>query len=117
MPDQEAGNPEIPRVPREQAMQFLIGHDLPPVITVRPGESFLLETEDALAGRIRSADQLPIPAACAGARPTAARVESLRGPDPCCRGLQRGCPRSAHRKDSGGPSRSNVLRARCRTAQ
>ena len=62
MPDQEAGNPEIPRVPREQAMQFLIGHDLPPVITVRPGESFLLETEDALAGRIRSADQLPIPA-------------------------------------------------------
>ncbi len=61
MPEGEAGNREVPHVPREQAMQFLIGHDLPPVISVQPGESFLLETEDALAGRIRAVDQLPIP--------------------------------------------------------
>lgn len=50
----------LQRVPREQAMGFLIGHDLPPVLRVRPGESFVVETEDALAGKIRSADRLPI---------------------------------------------------------
>jgi acetamidase/formamidase len=41
-------------------MSFLIGHEAQPVLTVEPGERFVIETEDALAGRIRSADRLPI---------------------------------------------------------
>jgi amidase len=52
---------QLPRVPREQAMQFLIGSDLEPVLSVKPGDSFLVETEDALAGRIRAPERLPIP--------------------------------------------------------
>lgn len=49
---------QLPRIPREQAMQFLIGSDLEPVLSVKPGDSFLVETEDALAGRIRAPERL-----------------------------------------------------------
>jgi acetamidase/formamidase len=38
-------------------MQFLIGSDLEPVLSVNPGDSFQVETEDALAGRIRTPDR------------------------------------------------------------
>jgi amidase len=50
----------LQRILRDQAMSFLVGHDQPPILTVQPAESFVIETEDALAGRIRSADRLPI---------------------------------------------------------
>ena len=56
-----AASKQLQRIPREQAMQFLIGSDIEPVLTVEPGESFVVETEDALAGRIRDRDHLPIP--------------------------------------------------------
>ena len=117
MPEGEARQPEVPRVPREQAMQFLIGHDLPPVINVQPGESFLLETEDALAGRIRTVDQLPI----------AEHVPELaRHPpelNPCAgpihvAGACKGDVLAVHiEKIEVDPQGSDLLRARCRPAQ
>lgn len=51
----------LQRIPRDQAMRFLITRDTPPVLRVQPGESFVVETEDALAGKIRTPDRLPIP--------------------------------------------------------
>lgn len=56
-----AASEQLQRVSREQAMQFLIGSSFRAVLTVRPGESFVVETEDALAGRIRDREHLPIP--------------------------------------------------------
>ncbi len=52
---------KLQRIPRAKAMEFLFDNDLPPILRVKPGESFEVETEDALAGFIRSKDRLPIP--------------------------------------------------------
>ncbi len=48
-------------IPRKQATICDIDHRLPPVITVKPGELFILETEDAAAGYIRDERTLPYP--------------------------------------------------------
>ena len=37
------------RIPRADAMEFLFHKDLSPVLRVKPGESFVVETEDALS--------------------------------------------------------------------
>ena len=49
------------RIPREEAMGYLFRNDLSPILRVKPGESFVVETEDALSGNIRSEDRLPTP--------------------------------------------------------
>ncbi|MFC1540823.1 acetamidase/formamidase family protein [Candidatus Latescibacterota bacterium] len=49
------------RITREQAHVFAIDHLLDPVITVKPGERFVLETEDAADGYLRDETILPKP--------------------------------------------------------
>ena len=46
-------NPQ--RIPRDEAMGYLFRNDLSPILRVKPGESFVVETEDALSGNIRTA--------------------------------------------------------------
>lgn len=55
------GSHEPQRVPRERAMQFEIGSHIEPILNVKQGETFIVETEDALAGQIRDPERLPIP--------------------------------------------------------
>lgn len=47
------------RIPREKAIHYVLNKEIPPVVTVEPGEPFIVETEDAFSGRIQSADDLP----------------------------------------------------------
>jgi amidase len=70
----------LQRVKREDAMKFLIGPGMEPVLTVDPGESFVLETEDALAGNIRSEDQLPVPEQVPELAVTPAELNPVAGP-------------------------------------
>ncbi len=49
------------RITREQATVCEIDHRLEPLIRVEPGESFVLETQDAAAGYIRDEETLPYP--------------------------------------------------------
>ena len=49
------------RIPREQATVCEIDHRCKPVIRVKSGEPFILETEDAAAGYIRDEHTLPYP--------------------------------------------------------
>ena len=90
------------RIPRAEAMQFLFHKDLPPILRVKPGESFVVETEDALSGMIRSNDRLPIPVNVPTPSYFAARTE------PGCRTyLRGGCQERRptgrhHRKDRCG---------------
>lgn len=49
------------RIERSAAMNFLFDHRIPPVLKVTPGESFVLETEDAPGGYLRREDQLLTP--------------------------------------------------------
>ena len=44
------------RIPRDQAMEYEFDHRHEPKLRVRQGESFVVETEDAASGYIRSAD-------------------------------------------------------------
>lgn len=79
----------LQRVTRENAMKFLIGPGMEPVLTVDPGERFVLETEDALAGKIRSEDQLPIPEQVPELAITPAELNPVAGPIQV-RGAKRG---------------------------
>ena len=47
------------RIPRDQAMDYELDHRAPPKLRVQQGESFVVETEDAGSGLIRSADIAP----------------------------------------------------------
>lgn len=49
------------RIPREKAMAYELNKDAPPALRVKLGESFVVETEDAASGLLRSPDRLPIP--------------------------------------------------------
>lgn len=49
------------RVPREKAYNYVLNKDTPPVIKVEPGDSFVLETEDAFSGRLQSEKDLLTP--------------------------------------------------------
>ena len=68
------------RITRDRAMVCEIDRRLTPLITVRPGERFALETEDAAAGYIRDGATLPYP----WKRPTHAfnppRLNPVAGP-------------------------------------
>lgn len=77
------------RVSRADAMKYLIGPGQEPVLTVDPNERFILETEDALAGKIRSDDRLPIPEHVPELAHTPAELNPVAGPI-CVRGAKRG---------------------------
>ena len=47
------------RIPREQAMEYEFDHRHPPKLRVKQGESFVVDTEDALSGLVRSSDVAP----------------------------------------------------------
>ena len=64
------------RIAREQATICEIDRRLLPVITVKPGEQFIIETEDASAGYIRDAHVLPYP----DKRPTHSATPPLVNP-------------------------------------
>lgn len=68
------------RITRDSATVCEIDHRLTPVISVRPGEPFVLETEDAAVGYIRDEATLPYP----WKRPTHAftppRLNPVAGP-------------------------------------
>ena len=51
----------LQRISREQASKFVFDNHIPPALRVKPGESFLVETEDGYEGLIRTPDKLPIP--------------------------------------------------------
>ncbi len=51
----------LQRIPRADSMKYLFNHGLSPILRVEPGESFVVETEDALSGNIRTEDRLPVP--------------------------------------------------------
>lgn len=52
------------RIKRESATNFLFSKDIAPCLTVKPGETFVIETEDASCGYFRSEDILPYPENC-----------------------------------------------------
>src|SRR5438093_1003485 len=47
------------RIPRSKALNYEIDYRLEPILRVKQGESFEVETEDAASGRLRSQDVLP----------------------------------------------------------
>lgn len=47
------------RISRDKARGYLFGADIPPLLSVEPGEEFVIETEDSLNGCIKSEEQLP----------------------------------------------------------
>ena len=49
------------RIPREKALNYVLSKDTAPVIRVEPEERFVLETEDAFSGRIKSEKDLLTP--------------------------------------------------------
>jgi len=49
------------RIARKNANHFAISREIPPAITVKPGEPFVIETEDTYSGYIRKETNLPIP--------------------------------------------------------
>ena len=48
------------RIPRDKACQLELNKDLSPALIVKQNEEFIVETEDALGGKVRSQDDLPI---------------------------------------------------------
>jgi len=51
----------IQRISRDKAKQFMFDRNIPPILQVKRGESFVIETEDGYEGLIRTSDRLPIP--------------------------------------------------------
>ena len=49
------------RIKRERSLKYLFDKNVPPVIGVNSGERFVVETEDALSGRIQSQTDLRTP--------------------------------------------------------
>ncbi|MBE0477698.1 acetamidase/formamidase family protein [Candidatus Aerophobetes bacterium] len=48
-------------VSRKEKLNYVLSVDIPPVLRVAQGESFLVETEDNLGGLVRSEEDLPTP--------------------------------------------------------
>lgn len=59
---------------------FFLTNKFPPVLRVNPGESFLVQTEDAYEGFIRTANRLPIPEHVPTLRPDAPSGNPVAGP-------------------------------------
>ena len=70
----------IQRLPREKATAFLLDYRVEPVFRVKPGESFVIECEDALQGGIRTPDRLPTPEFMPGFKAIPAEENPVGGP-------------------------------------
>ena len=87
------------RIPREQARKYAFDWRDEPLLRVKPGESFEIETYDASTGYFKTADDKAIP----GQRPGFDRVPPLANPigGPVCRRRGRARRRAGrqHRRD------------------
>ncbi len=70
----------LQRIPRQKAMQFQFDRKITPILHVKPGESFSVETEDAYGGLIRTSDRLPIPEHVPGLSPGTLWGNPMAGP-------------------------------------
>jgi len=70
----------LQRIPRMKAMEFQFDRQITPILRVKPGETFLVETEDAYGGLIRTHDRLPIPEHVPGLRPGTLWGNPMAGP-------------------------------------
>lgn len=68
------------RIPREKALGYLISKDVEPVLRVKPGESFVVETEDNVSGCIQDEGQLATEEFVPGLRYSPAKVNPVAGP-------------------------------------
>lgn len=68
------------RITRDNARAYEFSKDISPKLHVKPGESFVLETEDAATGRIRTPDFISSPETRPELKATPARVNPLAGP-------------------------------------
>ncbi len=68
------------RIPRQRALGYLFSKDIEPVLRVKQGESFIVETEDNVSGCIRGKEQLPTEEFVPGLGHTPARVNPVAGP-------------------------------------
>lgn len=68
------------RIPRDLALRFEFDARVPPILRVAPGESFVVETEDAIAGQIRDEGTLPIPERLWSFKTTPPRANPMGGP-------------------------------------
>ena len=68
------------RIARSKANKYEFDHRHEPAFSVKPGESFVVETEDACNGCLRSADVLPLPENLPFTDATPARGNPMGGP-------------------------------------
>jgi acetamidase/formamidase len=68
------------RIPRSRALGYLLSKDLAPVLRVRQGEAFVVETEDNVEGCLRSEDRLPTVENVPGLAYTPAKANPVAGP-------------------------------------
>lgn len=68
------------RIVRDNAREYDFDRKTPPKLTVKPGESFVLETDDASTGKIRTPDFISTPESRPELKATPARVNPLAGP-------------------------------------
>lgn len=68
------------RIPRSQAIGYLLSKNLAPVLRVRQGEAFVVETEDNVEGGLRSEDRLPTVENVPGLAFTPAKANPVAGP-------------------------------------
>ncbi len=68
------------RIPRDQAIGYLLSKDIPPVLRVSPGEAFAVETEDNVEGNLRSEDCLPTVEYIPGLAFTPGKANPVAGP-------------------------------------
>jgi len=70
----------LQRIPRKKAMEFVFDRQIRPALIVKVGEPFLVETEDAYGGLIRTPDRLPISKHVPGLRPGTLWGNPMAGP-------------------------------------
>lgn len=68
------------RITRDTVKTYTLNPNVPPALRVKPGESFVVETEDAISGKIRTSDVLPIPEHVADFGTEPPKLNPLAGP-------------------------------------
>ena len=68
------------RILRKEAMKYEFNKDDEPALRVKEEESFVIETEDAFSGYLRSEDRLPIAAHLPTRRFRSPRSNPMAGP-------------------------------------
>lgn len=68
------------RIPREKALGYLLSKDVAPMLRVKPGERFVIETEDNVSGCIKSKHDLVTPDTVPGLGFLPAKANPVGGP-------------------------------------